>query len=686
MTKVRPLLEKFYFFLYGVFLLAVVSGLGVYFVLSKDLPQLPENLANINLSLPTEIYSSDGERIKVLGERRPVSIEDISPHFLNAIISVEDSNFYDHQGLDHIGLARAFYMNFRAKRVVQGGSTITQQLSKNLFFSFERNYVRKIKELLIALQLEATFTKEQILEAYSNQIYFGSGAYGVEEAADVYFGKRAQDLTLLQAALLAGLPNSPNNANPFYNLDRALSRAGFVLKRMWKEGFITADEKVQALLSSLDLLAPKSYSNPNLYFVDFVIRKLEKDYGKEFVHFGGLKIYTTLDSRQQMLAKKAAISHLEALEAEMSQRESKEPLQVALVCVENKSGAVRAMMGGKSYSHSQFNRAISNNRLPGSSFKPFVYLTAMMELGYSPATVVRDEPVIIDIPGGQPWEPKNFGKVFAGDIILKKALMKSLNVISAKLMQEVGPEKVIETARRFGIKSPLGKNYSLALGTSGISPLEMASAYSVFANLGIYNEPYFIEKIEDFHGNQLYEHFYQGIQRFPQKVIYPLLDMMKGVVDAGTARAVRRMGFRHPAAGKTGTTNDFKDAWFNGTTKDFAVSVWVGYDNNEPMLDKRGRGLTGGRAAAPIWVFFLQKVLQGKNKVKFPVPTGIKFETVDVRTGRLADELSLETMSVAVKEELDLSPLPEIPELPEMPEQDDEISASPDLFSIPENQ
>ena len=667
MTRFRPLLEKFYFFLYGVFLLAVVSGLGVYFVLSKDLPQLPENLANINLSLPTEIYSSDGERIKVLGERRPVSIEDISPYFLNAIISVEDSNFYDHQGLDHIGLVRAVYMNFRAKRVVQGGSTITQQLSKNLFFSFERNFVRKIKELLIALQLEATFTKEQILEAYSNQIYFGSGAYGVEEAADVYFGKRAQDLTLLQAALLAGLPNSPNNTNPFYNLDRALSRAGFVLKRMWKEGFITADEKVQALLSSLDLLAPKSYSNPNLYFVDFVIRKLEKDYGKEFVHFGGLKIYTTLDSRQQLLAKKAAISHLEALEAEMSKRESKEPLQVALVCVENKSGAVRAMMGGKSYSHSQFNRAISNNRLPGSSFKPFVYLTAMMELGYSPATVVRDEPVIIDIPGGQPWEPKNFGKVFAGDIILKKALMKSLNVISAKLMQAVGPEKVIETARRFGIKSPLGKNYSLALGTSGISPLEMASAYSVIANLGIYNEPYFIEKIEDFHGNQLYEHFYQGIQRFPQKVIYPLLDMMKGVVDAGTARGVRRMGFRHPAAGKTGTTNDFKDAWFNGVTKDVAVSVWVGYDNNEPMLDKRGRGLTGGRAAAPIWVFFLQKVLQGKNKVKFPVPTGIKFETVDVRTGRLADELSLETMSVAVKEELDLSPLPEIPELPEMP-------------------
>ena len=683
MTTIRPLIEKIYFFIFGVFLLGVLAGLGVYLTLSKDLPQLPENLATINLSLPTEIYSSDGDRIKILGERRPVSIDDISPYFLNAIISVEDSNFYDHQGLDHIGLVRAFYMNFRAKRVVQGGSTITQQLSKNLFFSFERNFVRKIKELLIALQLEATFTKEQILEAYSNQIYFGSGAYGVEEAADTYFGKRAKDLTLLQGALLAGLPNAPNSANPFYNLEKALGRAGFILKRMVQEGFITEAEKETARLSNLELLTPKRSSNPNLYFLDFVIRQLEQDYGKEFVHFGGLKIYTTLDSRQQSLAKKAANSHLEALEAEMSERESKEPLQVALVSVENKSGAVRAMMGGKNYSHSQFNRALSNNRLPGSSFKPFVYLTAMTELGYSPATVVRDEPVVIDIPGAEPWEPKNFGKEFAGDIILKKALMKSLNIVSAKLMQEVGPEKVIETARRFGIQSPLGKNYSLALGTSGVSPLEMASAYSVIANLGIYNEPYFIEKIEDFHGNQLYEHFYQGIQRFPQKVIYPLLDMMKGVVDAGTARGIRRMGFQHPAAGKTGTTNDFKDAWFNGTTKDNSVSVWVGYDNNESMLDKRGRGITGGRAAAPIWVFFLQKVLQGKNKVKFPVPTGIKFETVDVGTGRLADERSLETMSVAVREELDLSPLPEIPD---MPEPDEEFSASPDLFSIPENQ
>ena len=669
------MVDKLLYLIYGFILFLVLAGMGVYFALSKDLPQLPDNLENINLSLPTEIYSSDGERIMVLGERRPVSIEDISPYFLKAIVAVEDADFYGHHGLDHIGLIRALLTNIKAKRVRQGGSTITQQLSKNLFFSFERNVVRKVKELLIALQLESTFTKDEILEAYSNQIYFGSGAYGVEEASQVYFGHRAVDLTLLQAALLAGLPNSPNSANPFNHLERAMKRARFILNRMVTEGWITTAQKEEALQSDLGLQRPKSFSDPNLYFVDFVIDKLEKDYGKEFVHFGGLKIYTTLDTRQQSLALKAALSHLEALEEEMDPKANKEPLQVALISQENKSGAVRAMLGGRNYSFSQFNRAVSNNRLPGSSFKPFVYMTAMEELGYTPATMVKDEPLVIEIPGTTPWEPQNFGEVFAGNITLKKALMKSINVVSAKMMQEVGPEKVIKTARRFGIKSPLGNHLSLALGTSGVSPLEMASAYSVIANLGIYNEPFFIEKIEDFHGNQLYQHFYQGVQRFPQKMIYPLLDMMTGVVENGTGRVVRRMGFSHPAAGKTGTTNDFKDAWFNGITKDLSVSVWVGFDKNDPMTDRNGKGLTGGRAAAPIWVFFLQQVLQGKNRVKFPVPAGIKFAEVDVLTGYLPDDLTMETMTVAVNEDVDLSrPI-------EILEPEEEFSATQELFS-----
>jgi 1A family penicillin-binding protein len=637
-------------------LVVVLIVSGLYFWLNQDLPQLPKNLQQINLSLPTEIYSSDGERIKILGERHPIVLEDISPFFTKAIIAVEDSRFYRHSGIDHRGLVRAFLTNIRQKRIAQGGSTITQQLSKNLFFSFERNWVRKIKELLIAFQLEATFNKDQILEAYCNQIYFGSGAYGVEEAAQVYFKKRAKDLTLLQAALLAGLPNSPNNANPFSHYERAMQRTKYVLNRMVSESLISVEENKAALKSNIDLANPRVESDPNLYFVDQVLEQLERDYGKEFVHFGGLKILTTLDTRYQEFAFKGARNHLEALENRLIKKRGAAPLQAALVAVENKSGAIRAMLGGRDYSYSQFNRAVSNNRLPGSSFKPFVYFTAMEELGYSPATVVMDEPMTIDIPGSEPWSPKNFDEEFAGNIILKKALMKSINIISAKLINEVGPEKVIRTARKFGIKSPLGKNLSLGLGTSGLSAYEVASAYSVIANLGIYNEPYLIQHIEDFQGNRLFEHYYQGVQQFLPDSLFPLLNMMQGVIQRGTGRIVRKMGFKHPSAGKTGTTNDFKDAWFNAFTKDISASVWVGFDNNESMKTKSGKGLTGASAAAPIWVHFMQKVLEGKNPVNFPVPEKIKFATVDVQTGYLAQEFSLETLQVAVKEDVDLSP------------------------------
>ncbi len=628
----------------------------LYFWLNRDLPRLPEDLQHINLSLPTEIYSADGERVKILGGRRPIVLEDISPFFTKAILAVEDARFYHHSGIDRRGLMRALWINLRKKRITQGGSTITQQLSKNLFFSFERNWVRKIKELLIAFQLEVTFNKDQILEAYCNQIYFGSGAYGVEEAARVYFRKRARDLTLLQAALLASLPNSPNNANPFSHYERAMQRTEYVLNRMVSENFITVDEKERALQSDVGVVPLSVKSDPNLYFANQVLEQIRKDYGKEFVHFGGLKIFTTLDTRYQERASKSVRNHLEVLDGRVVQEPGTSPLQAALVAIENKSGAVRAMLGGRDYSRSQFNRAVSNNRLPGSSFKPFAYFTAMEELGYSPATVVKDEPLTIDIPGSEPWSPQNFDEEFAGNVILKKALMKSINIISAKLVHEIGPEKVIRTARQFGIKSPLGKNLSLGLGTSGVSPYEMASAYSVIANLGIYNEPYLIQYIEDFYGNRLYEHYYQGVQQFLPDALYPLLNMMQGVIDEGTGRAVRRMGFRHPAGGKTGTTNNFKDAWFNGFTKDISVSVWVGFDNNNPMLSKSGKGLTGSSAALPIWVFFMQKVLEGKSPVNFFVPEQIKFATVDAQTGYLADEFSTETLQVAVKEDVDLSP------------------------------
>ena len=630
-------------------------GLGLYWDLKDDLPQLPDSLEKINLSLPTEIYSSEGNVIKVLGQRHPVSLEEISPRFTQAMIATEDSRFYSHSGVDHIGLTRAMIRNLQEMKVSQGGSTITQQLSKNLFFSFERKWVRKLKELLIALQMEATFSKDEILEAYCNQVYFGSGAYGVEDASLIYFGKRAKDLTLLQAAMLAGLPNSPNSANPFNNFERAMNRTRSVLIRMVRSGFISPIQMEEALASDLDLTTPRMYSNPDQYFLQFVIDKLEREYGREFVHFGGLKIFTTIDTRLQKYAHQAVAMHMKALDRRIEADPEGEKLQAAMVALENKTGAIRVLLGGRDYSQSQFNRATSNNRMAGSSFKPFVYLTAMEILGISPATLVKDEPVTLEISPGKTWEPKNFNDEYAGELVLKRALMKSLNVVSAKLVYDLTPQRVIKTARQMGINSPLGENLSLALGATGVSPLEMAGAYSVIANLGILNEPYLVEKIEDYRGNTLYEHFYFGVQRFSQKSIYPLLDMMQGVVEEGTGRVIRRIGFEHPAGGKTGTTNDYKDAWFNGFTRDISASVWVGFDSNASMIDPNGRGLTGGSAAAPIWAYFMQKAMKGKSRINFPVPEGIRFAEVDEHTGYIANYDTKDKIKVAIKNEVVLT-------------------------------
>ena len=651
----RRLFEKIAFSIFTVVMAVSLLSLVLYLDLKDELPQLPDSLEKINLSLPTEIYSSEGNVIKVLGQRHPVPLDEISPRFTQAMIATEDSRFYSHNGVDHIALARAMIRNLQSMRISQGGSTITQQLSKNLFFSFERKWIRKLKELLIALQMEATFTKDEILEAYSNQVYFGSGAYGVEDASLVYFGKRAKDLTLLQAALLAGLPNSPNSANPFNNFERAMNRTRTVLKRMVRSNFISPIQMEEALETDLELVLRRLQSNPNQYFLQFVIDKLEKEYGKEFVHFGGLKIFTTLDTRLQQYAQQAVTTHMKVLDRRMRPGEDGERLQAAVVALENKTGAIRVLLGGRDFAQSQFNRAVSNNRMAGSSFKPIVYLSAMETLGISPATLMRDEPVVLEISPGKTWEPKNFNETYYGDLVLKRALMKSLNVISAKLVYDITPERVIKTARQMGITSDLGPHLSLALGATGVSPLEMAGAYSVIANLGILNEPYVVERIEDFRGNTLYEHFYFGVQRFSQKSIYPLLDMMRGVVEEGTGSGIRRMGFRHPAGGKTGTTNDYKDAWFDGFTKDISASVWVGYDSNVSMIDRQGRGLTGGSAAAPIWAYFMKKGLQGKSQVNFPVPEGIRFAEIDEETGFIANLSTRKKIRVAIKNEVVLT-------------------------------
>ena len=617
-----------------------------YFYVKDDLPQLPKNLSYINYKPPTEIYSSDGELLKVIGLRNTVRLDMISPQFKNAILAVEDHRFFNHSGIDPIAFLRAALVNFKRGKLIQGGSTLTQQLAKNMFFSFEKSWKRKFKELLIALQMESSFSKSDILEAYSNQVYFGNGAYGINEASSTYFGKRSKNLTLLQAAVLAGTVRSPNNFNPFNDSQIVMKRAETVLAAMVREGFINDTQKNKALNSNLELKPRRKKYRNNQYFVDAVLDELNILYGPELVNSGGIRIFTTLNSKLQKSAEEDALHHLDFLDQKIVPRDKE--LEVAAVTIDNTNGAVLVMLGGKNYRKSQFNRALSSNRMVGSSFKPFVYFTAMQKLGFHPATVLVDEPTVFTLPYNKKWEPTNFNDEYMGSVVLKKALAKSLNIISAKLIFKSTPAEVVKTARQFGFKSPMRKNFSLALGATGVSPLELATAYSVIANLGSYKAPFYVSKIEDYQGKVLYEHFYEEEKRFKPADMYPLLDMMKGVMDDGSGRVIRRMGFKYPAGGKTGTTNQFRDAWFTGFTPKLTTSVWVGYDDNESMFRPNGKGITGAHAAAPIWSLIMQEALEKGDQRDFPIPLEIRFENANSSDGFYEKKDSPNSIRVAL--------------------------------------
>lgn len=615
----------------------------------------------INLSLPTEIYSDRGNLIAKLGGRSRVPLEKISVNFTQAIIATEDRQFYEHSGINKRGILRAVISNLKAGKIIQGGSSITQQLVKNLFFSFKKTWQRKIYEILVALQFEASFTKDEIIEAYCNQIYFGSGAYGIEDAAQTFFGKHADELNLAEASLLAGLPNYPLKYNPYRHEDLTIARHKKVLSRMVKEGFIAKEEMDAAIAVPIIFRKPDEILKKNSYFVNYIIGDIEKRFGKELLYYGGLKIFTTIDSPLQRTAQKVVRDHLEYLDNLLFRDEGKnnihgdaekqKSLQGALVAVVPGTGAIKVMVGGRDISLSQYNRAVSNNRQPGSGFKPFVYFTAFQKLNFSPFTVLKDEPVIFKIRGAKDWEPVNFNNKFTGNVVLKKAFMDSINVISAKLIDLTGVDAVIDNAKKFGIQSNLEKNMSLALGTSPLSPLEMASAFSVFAAGGLYAKPFAIKRIEDSHGNVLEEKFPASVRIFDPQLTYLMVDMMKGVIDGGTARRVRRMGFNHPAAGKTGTTNDFKDAWFTGFTTALSTSVWVGYDDATPMQNKKGAKITGSLGGIPIWVNFMKEAVKNESVKDFPVPPDIEFAEIDPKTGLVStnNDKSVEKIQVAAQ-------------------------------------
>lgn len=636
--------------------LAVAGGF-LLFITVPNLPQIPEPLRRIIETPPTELFAANGEPIFQVGGREYVTLDQISLPLIQAILAIEDHRFWEHEGINKLRTLKALWITLFSDGSVQGASTISQQLAKNLFFSFEQTYTRKFRELLVALQIEKQFSKEEILEAYLNQIYFGPTAQGVGAAARAIFGKTAAQLDLAESALLAGLPKSPIRYNPLRYPERAKSRQQVVLNRMASVGYITEQEMAEA---SSELLAYNEHGDGRFaggYFVDWVLKSLEERYGPQVVYHGGLKVTTTLDPQLQFFAEDAVHTGLADLDKIMALEESTsgatDPSQLpqgALVAVQVNSGAVKAMVGGRNYARTEFNRAVESNRLPGSGFKPLLYYTAFEKLGLTPASVVVDQPIRIPMAGSPDWVPRNFGRKYAGPVILKQAFTQSINTVAAQLVAQTGPEAVIETAHRCGIQSPLSPVFSVALGTSGVSPLEMASAFSTFAASGAHYAPFGVWRVEDVLGQVLEEHIVSGNKALDPQLAYQMVDMMEGVVDDGTAAIIRRSGFSKPAAGKTGTTNDYKDAWFTGFTPALCASVWVGYDRRAGLFDSHGNGITGGRGAAPIWTRFMIKATEGDPARSFTQPAGIRLQMCDPTSGRPVNSDDPDGVRVALRE------------------------------------
>ena len=697
--------RSFRYFLWLVYGVSGAIGLGVllacvmFFFTVPSIPRLPDDLNDI-FGQMTQVYAHDQEGnprlVHTLGGHRRVALEEIAPVFQVAIIATEDADFFNHRGVDKPGIIRAFVTNLLEGRILgQGASTITQQLARHLFFTREKVWIRKIREAMASVQIEARFSKDEILSAYCNNVYFGADAYGVEEAAQRFFSKHASDLTLGESALLAGLVQRPSDYNPYYHMDRALKRRETVFRRMMDNGYISEEEAEMAREEALTLKGTSIGPARGPYYLDYVEDQLLRNYDSNLVYNGGLKVYVTMDMDLQDQAEEAIrtrMAYVDSLVGDpvydlATTEERKRSLEGALVAIDTRTGAVRALAGGRDYTTSEFNRAVGSNRQPGSGFKPLVYLAALDHLGYSANTVVVDEPVAYTTELGDLWEPQNFTREHEGPVILKRAFMRSINVVSAKLTSEVGPATVIEYARRLGISSPLQPVLSLALGTNGVSPLEMASAYSVFATGGIYHRPYVITRVEDSEGRVIEETEIQSRRVITAQSAYLMLDLLRGVMLGGTGASIPyRYGFTAPSGGKTGTSSESRDVWFNGFTKDLATSVWVGYDDARPLLSiEEDEEITGASGAIPVWVEFMKQAteildqreaeaqmaaadsaigqpaglwtdaenggaaaedaegdLSEDEEVKeppaFPMPLGIETIRVDIRTGRLSED------------------------------------------------
>ncbi|MGG0814331.1 PBP1A family penicillin-binding protein [Paenibacillus alvei] len=582
-----------------------------------------------DMQQPSIIYDGHGAELTSLAsgqkQQHSVRLSDIAPDVIHATIATEDRQFYHHVGIDFKGIARAMLVNIESMSKKQGASTLTQQLARNLYLNHERTWARKVKEAQYALQLEMKYSKDDILEQYLNQVYYGHGAYGIEAAAQLYFGKKARDLTLAESAIVAGIPRGPSYYSPYFNMKNAKDRQKVVLQGMVETGYIT-QKQAQNAYNETVAIRPKEERSELLvapYFRDYVRQELDSlGIPAQLVEAGGLRVYTTLDKRAQAAAEQA-ISKFIPVEGD---------LQAALVSIDPRNGYMKAMVGGKNYRMNQYNRVFANTRQPGSSFKPFVYLAALEKRAITAVTHFVSQPTTFTYDNGrQQYKPSNYGGKYYGDIDLRHAMAVSDNIYAVSTMMKIGPEEVISLARRLGIDSSMKPLPSLALGTFPVSPIEMASAYGVFSNEGKRAIPRSVLKVIDSSGNVLYEAPpVQAEQAVKPADAYVLTSLMESVFESGGTGSRVAPSMKRPVAGKTGTTDT--DAWIVGYTPELSTAVWVGYDKGRMI------SVTESHKAAPIFAEYTEQALSNVPPKIFTVPDNVVSVYIDTDTGKLAGD------------------------------------------------
>jgi len=628
--------------------LSLLCGLAVggYMSTVRNLPPA-ESISFFAPPVATKVYDDSNNVIHefFIERRELVDLNSVPDYLKNGFICVEDKRFYSHWGVDILRLFKAFLINLRHMSIVQGGGTITMQLARNMFLTLEQTMVRKLKEIALAIRIERAYTKDEILEKYLNQINFGQGRYGVATAAKYYFDKDVSELTLSECALLIALPKSQERYSPHKHPERAIERRNLVLKTMLSNKVITRDEYETALREPLGVVEQKTEKRTGEYFLEDVRRYLELKYGPEFLYRSGARIYTTMNSRIQKAAEEILERHIEQIEKDYRFRHPKSEfdslglsdtlpyspyLQGALVFADYQTGEVKALIGGRDFTQSKWNRATQAKRQAGSAFKVFVF-TAAIDNGFTPGDVVLDLPIVLEVAGMDSiYRPSNYDRQFMGPITLTNALKFSRNLAAIRLIRNIGPELVVQYAHQLGVDSPLLAVVSLALGVCDVSLLEMVSATGTIANYGDRIEPTLIRKITDIDGTIIELHNPLPENRLSPQTSAVMINIMRTVVDGGTGTVIRRF-YKGPAAGKTGTTNNYSDAWYIGFTPEYICGIWVGFDNNDRIF----RGATGGNVSAPIWGDLMAEIDTMPTKT-FDVQPGLTFCKICARTGLVA--------------------------------------------------